>query len=116
MLGSNSENSYELYEENTAIGLEFLKRRYKKMSQREKQQIEKYLVFSSRNKGIERREGKPVLRDPDRIQIFTEDEESSSNDDMEDTTKQGARQRPIQDFDKETKNRYTRRAINILEI
>ena len=111
-----AENPYEIYEENTAIGLKFLKRRYKKMSQREKQLIEKNLVFSSRNKGMERREGKPVLRDPDRIQIFTEDEESSSNDNMEDTTTQGARQLTIQDFDKETKNRYTRRAINMLEI
>ena len=110
------ENPYELYAENRAIGLEFLKKRYKKMSQREKRMIEKNLVFSSRNKGMERREGKPVLREPERIQIFTEDEESSSNDNMEDTTTQGARQLTIQDFDKETKNRYTRRAINMLEI
>ena len=66
---------------------------------------------------MERREGKPVLREPERIQIFTEDEESSSNDNnMEDTTIQNVRKRPIQDFDKETKNRYTRRAINLLEI
>ena len=111
-----AENPYKLYKENTAIGLKFLKRRYKKMSQREKQLIEKNLVFSSRNKGMERREGKPVLRDPDRIQIFTEDEESSSNDNMEDITTQNVRGCPIQDFDKETKNRYTRRAINMLEI
>ena len=110
------ENPYELYAEDTVIGLEFLKRRYKKMSQREKRMIERNLVFASRNKGMERREGKPVLREPEGLQVFTEAEESSSNDNMEDTDEQQARKLMIQDFDEVTTNRYIRRAINMLEI
>ena len=74
------ENPYEIGTGDTVIGLEFLKRRYKKMNQREKRMIERNLVFASRNKGLERREGKTVLREPEDLQVLTDLEESDSVD------------------------------------
>merc|ERR1712002_1227971 len=74
------ENPYKIGTGDTVIGLEFLKRRYKKMNQREKRMIERNLVFASRNKGLERREGKTVLKPPEDLEVFTDMEENSENE------------------------------------
>ena len=112
------ENPYEIGTGDTVIGLDFLKRRYKKMNQREKRMIEKNLVFASRNKGLERREGKTVLKPPEDLQVFTDMEEDSVDelDESQQTQEKQARTLTIQDFDEVINNRYIKRASNLLEI
>ena len=112
----SEENPYEIGTGDTVIGLEFLKRRYKKMNQREKRMIEKNLVFASRNKGLERREGKTVLKLPEDLQVFTDMEEDLVDESQQETQETQARTLTIQDFDEVITNRYIKRAINMLEI